>query len=78
MLAEGLILLFVFVLSAHVQHSRVVDLPAGAQPLVDAAGRRCPRSALHHPHLHGPADHRRHRQQEGKQTEGEDSRLLAV
>ena len=65
-------LLLMFARPAHVQHPGLADLAARYEPLVDAAGRRRPRAALHHPHLHGPADHRRHRQQEGEQTEGQD------
>lgn len=61
-----------FVRPAHVQHSRVADLSSGTEPLVDNAGSRCPRPALHHPHLHGPTDHRRHHQQEGEQAQGLD------
>lgn len=70
--------LCLFVRSAHIKHSRVADLPTGTQPLVDAAGCRRPRSALHHPHLHGPTDHRRHRQQEGKQAQGQDACLFEL
>ncbi|XP_028282013.1 sodium bicarbonate cotransporter 3 isoform X8 [Parambassis ranga] len=56
-------------LRAHIEYARLADLPARTEPLVDLAGGFCSRPALHHPHLYGPADHRRHRQQEGEQAE---------
>lgn len=48
----------------------MAHLASWVKPVVDAACSRPPCFALHHPRLHGPADHRRHRQQEGEQTEG--------
>lgn len=44
--------------------------PSGAQSLVDHHHHLHPCSPLHHPHLHGSADHSCHYQQEGAQTEG--------
>lgn len=38
--------------------------------MVDGVGCTHPSSALHHPDIHGPADHRRHCKQEGAQAEG--------
>lgn len=38
--------------------------------MVDGVGCTHPSSALHHPDIHGPADHRRHCEQEGAQAEG--------
>ncbi|CAL8389207.1 unnamed protein product [Boreogadus saida] len=43
--------------------------PGGAKPLVDHHHHGRPRAALHHPHLHGPADHRRHHQPQGEQAQ---------
>ena len=54
--------------AAHLQEPRLADGPAGGQPVVDAAGGGAARPALHHPHLHGPADHRRHHQPQGAQA----------
>lgn len=58
---------------AHVKRTRVAHLASWVEPVVDAACSRRPCFALHHPRLHGPADHCRHRQQEGEQTEGRNS-----
>lgn len=59
---------FFYLSTADQRRSRLVNQPAGAQPLVDRSHQRGPSSALHHPHFHGPADHSRHHQQEGAQT----------
>lgn len=39
--------------------------------MVDAAGGRASCSALHHPHLYGPADHCSHHQPQGAQAQGQ-------
>lgn len=56
---------------AHPRGPRVVRLSLREEPVVGLPGERPARPPCHHPHLHGPADHSRHRQQEGAQAAGE-------
>ena len=59
-----------FLSSANQRWSGLVHQPSGAEPLVDRSHHGGSSSALYHPHLHGPADHSRHYQPEGAQTQG--------
>lgn len=63
---------------ANQRWSGLVHQPTGAQPLVDRGDHRGPSAALHHPHFHGPADHSRHHQQEGAQTQSKALSWLAL
>lgn len=56
---------------AHAARPRLVRGPLREEPLVGVLGEHPARPAGDHPDLHGPANHGRHRQPEGKQAEGE-------
>ena len=46
-----------------------VHPPDEEEPWLDDRGGHSVRAARHHPHLHGPTDHRRHRKPQRKQTQ---------
>lgn len=60
-----------FVAAADVQEPRLVDGPVRRKSLVDAGGGSTSCSALHHPHLYGPADNCSHHKPQGAQAQGQ-------
>lgn len=57
--------------AANYKESRLVDGSIRRKSLVDAAGGSTSCSALHHPHLYGPADHCSHHKPQGAQAQGQ-------
>lgn len=56
--------------SAHTARPRLVRGPLWEEPVVGVPCEHPARPAGDHPDIHGPADHGRHCQPEGKQAEG--------
>lgn len=57
--------------AADFKEPRLVDGPIRRKSLVDTGGGGISCTALHHPHLYGPADHCSHHKPQRAQTQGQ-------
>lgn len=69
-LFSSVMFLFTLIPAAHSSWPGLVCDAVRKESLVGLCGKLCSRSPRHHPHLHGSADQRCHRQPQGKQAEG--------
>lgn len=57
--------------AANIKAPGVADWPPGNKSLVDITNGSTSCTALHHPHIYGPADHCCHHQPQGAQAQGQ-------